>query len=119
MISDQTTGLTFEAVAFDSLYGRSYWLRERCAQAGLEYYADIPTNYPLYRERPVLEFERGKRGKPTQKFRIVGQGALQAADFARLPQTAWETITLRPTERGQMQVEFARYRVWTVTSRRS
>ena len=58
----------------------------------------------------------GKRGKPTQKFRIVGQVALQAADFARLPQTVWETITLRPTERGQLQVEFARYRVWTVTS---
>jgi len=109
-------GLTFEAVAFDSLYGRSYWLRERCAQASLEYYADIPNNYPLYREAPVLEFEQGKRGKPTRKFRIIGQEALQAADFARLPQTVWENITLRPTERGQMQVEFARYRVWTVTS---
>src|SRR5260221_1765071 len=58
----------------------------------------------------------GKRGKPTEKFRMVGQVALQAADFARLPQTVWETITLRPTERGQLQVEFARYRVWTVTS---
>jgi SRSO17 transposase len=112
----KATGLTFEAVAFDSLYGRSYWLRERCEQASLEYYADIPNNYLLYREAPVLEFEQGKRGKPTQKFRIIGQGALQAADFARLPQTVWENITLRPTERGQMQVEFARHRVWTVTS---
>ena len=112
----KATGLSFEAVAFDSLYGRSYWLRERCEQASLEYYADIPSNYPLYREAPVLEFEQGKRGKPTQKFRIVGQVALPAADFARLPQTVWETMTLRPTERGQLQVEFARYRVWTVTS---
>ena len=112
----QAVGLTFEAVAFDSLYGRSYWLREQCAQALLEYYADIPNNYPLYRAAPVLEFEQGKRGKPTRKFRIVGQGPLKAADFAHLPQTAWENITLRPTERGQMQVEFARYRVWTVTS---
>ncbi len=111
----KAAGLIFEAVAFDSLYGRSYWLREQCTQAGLEYYADIPNNYPLYREAPVLEFEQGKRGKPTQKFRIVGQAALQAADFARLPQTVWENITLRPTERGQMQVEFARYQVWTVT----
>jgi SRSO17 transposase len=111
----KAAGLTFEAVAFDSLYGRSYWLRERCAQAGLEYYADIPNNYPLYREAPVLEFEPGKRGKPTRKFRIVGQAALPAADFVRLPQTTWKTITLRPTERGQMQVEFARYQVWAVT----
>ncbi|HVO41928.1 MAG TPA: hypothetical protein VMT34_04865, partial [Aggregatilineales bacterium] len=106
------TGLTFEAVAFDSLY----WLRERCEQASLEYYADLPNNYPLYQQTPVLAFEQGKRGKPTQQFTVVGQGALQAADFARLPQTIWETIALRPTERGQRQVEFARYPVWTVSS---
>ncbi len=50
----QANGLSFEAVAFDSLYGRSFWLRERCAQASIEYYADIPTNYQLYRVAPVL-----------------------------------------------------------------
>jgi len=109
-------GLSFEAVAFDSLYGRSYLLREQCGQLGLEYYADIPNNYLLYRQAPVLEFEQGKRGKPTQKFTIVGQVALKASDFARLPQTVWENITLRPAERGQMQVEFACYRVWAVSS---
>ena len=103
-------------MAFDSLYGRSYWLRERCEQAAIEYYADIPNNYPLYRQAPVLEFEQGKRGKPTRKFTIIGQGALKAADFARLPHTVWEDITLRPTERGQLRVEFSRYQVWTVSS---
>ncbi len=112
----KANGLSFEAVAFDSLYGRSYWLRERCEQASLEYYADIPNNYLLYREAPVLEFEQGKRGKPTQKFTISGQVALKASDFASLPQTVWESITLRPAERGQMQVEFAHYRVWAVSS---
>jgi SRSO17 transposase len=112
----KATGLTFEAVAFDSLYGRRYWLREQGAHASLEYDADIPNNDPLYQEAPVLEFEQGKRGKPLQKFQIVGQVALQAAEFARLPQTVWQKLTLRPTERGQMQVEFARYRVWTVSS---
>jgi SRSO17 transposase len=109
-------GLDFQAVAFDSLYGRSYWLREQCGQAGIEYYADIPNNYLLYRQAPVVEFEQGKRGKPTQKFTIIGQVALKASDFARLPQTVWERITLRPAERGQMQVELARYRVWAVNS---
>jgi hypothetical protein len=41
---------------------------------------------------------------------------LKAADFVELPQTAWENLTLRLTERGQMQVEFARHQVWTVTN---
>ena len=112
----KANGLNFEAVAFDSLYGRSYWLREQCGQVGLEYYADIPNNYLLYREAPVLEFEQGKRGKPTQKFTVVGQVALKASAFVRLPETVWENITLRPAERGQLQVEFARYRVWAVNS---
>jgi SRSO17 transposase len=112
----KASGLSFEAVAFDSLYGRSYWLRDCCAQASLEYYADIPRNYPLYREVPVLEFELNKHGLPSQKFAVVGQMALKAADFALLAETVWEKLTLRPTERGQLHVEFARYFVWTVSS---
>ncbi len=112
----KATGLTFEAVAFDSLYGRSYWLRERCDQASIEYYADIPNNYTLYRKAPILEFEQNTNGKPSHKFTIVGQAALKASDFVRLPQTNWEPITLRPNERGQLRVEFARYPVWSVSS---
>ena len=110
------SGLSVEGVAFDSLYGRSHWLRQRCAQAELEYYADIPNNYPLYRQAPVLEFQLTKRGKPSRKFTVVGQLALPASDFARLPQTVWEKLTLRSTERGQLHVEFARCRVWTVST---
>jgi SRSO17 transposase len=111
----QASGLSFEAVTFDSLYGRSFWLRDRCEQASIEYYADIPTNYQLYRTAPVLEFERNRHGLPTQKFTVVGQAALKAADFAALPQTVWERITLRPTERGQLRVDLARYPVWSVS----
>ena len=48
----QANGLSFEAVAFDSLYGRRYGRRERCAQAAIEYYADIPANYQVYRAAP-------------------------------------------------------------------
>lgn len=111
----KAAGLRFEAVAFDSLYGRSHWLREQCQQANIEYYADIPSDYPLYRKAPNIEYELTKRGKPSPKFTIVGQKALKASDFARLPETHWELITLRPSERGQLQVEFARHTVWTVS----
>jgi SRSO17 transposase len=112
----KANGLSFEGVAFDSLYGRSYWLRERCEQASLEYYADIPNNYQLYRDMPLLEFEQKQHGGASQKFKVVRPSALKASDFARLPTTVWEKITLRPTERGQLHVEFARYNVWTVSS---
>src|SRR5579859_807371 len=111
----KAVGLKFEAVAFDSLYGRRYWLREPCRHADIEYYADIPTPYGLYREAPTVVFERTKRGKPSQQFTLVGQVTLKASDFARLPDTPFERITLRPSERGHLQVEFARYPVWTVS----
>ena len=112
----KATGLPFEAVAFDSLYGRSHWLRTCCDEAHIEYYADIPSNYPLYRDVPKLTFERNKRGDPPQKFTVVGQSALSATAFATLPQTRWEKLTVRPCERGHLQVEFARIPVWTVNS---
>jgi SRSO17 transposase len=32
----QAADLPFVAVAFDSLYGRSFWLREQCDAAGIE-----------------------------------------------------------------------------------
>ena len=64
----------------------------------------------------MLEFERHKHGPSTQKFAVVGQVALKAADFATLPQTVWKKITLRPTERSQWHVAFVRYPVWSLSS---
>lgn len=107
-------GLTFEAVAFDSLYGRSAWLRECCDQAEIEYYADVPNNYQVYREPPQLEFERHKNGDLSKKFKVRSPAALSVADLARLPFTDWQWLTLRPTEPGHLQAEFTRYPVWTV-----
>ncbi len=37
-------GLAFEAVGMDTLYGHSQKLRADLGQAGIEYYADIPTD---------------------------------------------------------------------------
>jgi len=112
----QSSGLPFVAVAFDSLYGRSFWLREQCEQAEIEYYADIPANQVLYLEYPVLEFERNKDGKPSEKFSVVGQAAFKASELAQLPQTQWESLTLRPNERGMLTGDFAMYRVWVVST---
>ena len=112
----QAAGLPFVAVAFDSLYGRSCWLREQCEQAGIEYDADIPANQGLYLEPPILEFERNKRGKPSKKFSVVGQEAVKASELAQLPATQWETLTLRPTERGMLTGDFAMHPVRTVST---
>lgn len=110
----QSSGLPFVAVAFDSLYGRSFWLREQCDQAAIEYYADIPANQVLYLEYPELEFERNKHGKRGENFRVVGH---KASDLAQLPETDWETLTLRPNERGMLIADFAMVKVWIVSTK--
>jgi SRSO17 transposase len=113
----QAAGLPFEAVAFDSLYGRSHWLREQCRQAQIEYYADIPADYRLYLEEPLLEFELNKRGLRGKRFQVVGQEILKASDLAQWSETEWETLTLRANERGMLTADFAMYPVWVVSTK--
>lgn len=113
----QAADFLFEAVAFDSLYGRSHWLREQCRQAGIEYYADIPANYLLYLERPEIEFELNKQGLPNGKFSVLHQKPLKASAVAQLTDILWETLTLRPTERGMLIAVFAKIKVWTVNAK--
>lgn len=110
----QAQGLRFEGVAFDTLYGRSSWLREQCQQAGIEYYADVPTNYPVYLEEPELEWQHSKRGQASQHFQVVGQKPVTVADCGSSAATVWESLTLRACERGMLTVDIARSLVWTV-----
>jgi SRSO17 transposase len=107
----QRRGLAFAGVAFDSLYGRSHWLRQQCDQSGIEYYADVPVDYPVYTQAPQVLFEIGKRGQPTAQFEVVGQ-MQRVSDLAS--QQRWQALTVRPTDRGPLQAAFARCPVWTV-----
>ncbi len=113
----QAADFLFEAVAFDSLYGRSHWLREQCRQAGIEYYADIPANYSLYLEKPKIEFQVNKQGLPNGKFSVLHQKSLKASTVAQLPDILWQSLTLRPTERGMLTAVFAKLKVWTVNAK--
>ena len=108
----QTSGFPFVAVAFDSLYGRSWWLRQQCDQAGIEYYADIPSNYRVYLDEPVLEWDR----QPGKKFRVVGQKTFKASDLAQFSEIRWEKLTLRANERGHLVADFAKRHVWVVSA---
>jgi SRSO17 transposase len=110
----QAQGLPFEGVAFDSLYGRSSWLREQCHQAGIEYYADVPTTYPVYLAEPTVAWRPATRKQARERFQVVGPEPVNVADYAPSAETAWEQLTLRTCERGRLTVQVARQVVWTV-----
>jgi SRSO17 transposase len=104
----------FAAIACDSHYGRSAWLRGQMAAAALEYYADVAANTQVYLQPPVMGIPQNKRGKKAQKRRVLSPQAVRVDSLRRDPDMIWHAITLRPSERGMLQADFARCRVWTV-----
>jgi len=113
----QAQGVPFEAVVMDDLYGRNTVLRQRLDQAGIEYYGDIPANTLVYLEPPQLQYPLTKRGKPS-KNPVIGGKRCEVQELLQHPDLAWQTITLRPNERGLLRAKFARRRVWLVIDHR-
>lgn len=109
----QQNGLSFEALDCDSLYGRKGWLRDEFDRLGIEYYADIPENSQVYLKPPTVRHKLTKKGKPSKQFDLIGQ-AYQVKQLKDDPHTHFQTLTLRPNERGMLIADFARRRVWTV-----
>jgi len=107
-------GVHFDAVAVDSLYGRSFWLREQMAQAGIEFYADVPADTKVYLSEPQIGLPENKRGPKAHKKRVLSPISYQVRDLPAHGSTVWQTLTIRTTERGMLTAEFARRRVWTV-----
>ncbi len=110
----QAMGLPFEAVAFDTLYGRNTGLRDQCRANGIEYYADVPCNQRVYLREPEIVYPLTKRNRPARHPQVVGQTPVTVQSLADDAQTYWQSLVLRPSERGMLQADFARRAVWTV-----
>lgn len=106
-------GIPFEAVAMDSLYGRNQKLRAQLAQAGLEYYADIPANTQVYLCQPHWVYPLTKRGKRPKQPRVQGR-AYEVGSLVTSPHLPWHQLTVRPTDQGYLTAEFTCLPVWTV-----
>jgi SRSO17 transposase len=107
----QDRGIPFEAVVMDDLYGRNGVLRQRLDQADIEYYGDIPLDTLVYLEQPKMVYPLTKLGQPSKNPQVEGR-AYKVQELAQ--QLEWQTIRLRPNERGYLQADFARCRVWVV-----
>jgi SRSO17 transposase len=109
-----THGVPFEIVGFDTLYGRSGWLRAQLRNAGALYMAEVPVDTELYLEKPLLGIpERlSKCGRPPSKVQVLSGEAVRV-DSLRA-QVPWQNLRLRTTERGELCDPFAARRVWTV-----
>lgn len=110
----QKEGIAFDAVAIDGLYGQSFWLRQQLDQAGIEFYADVPANTKVYLSEPVIGIPQNRRGPKATTPRVLGQLAYRIDQLRNHARVLWQTLTIRPTERGWLVADFARLPVWTV-----
>lgn len=110
----QAEGVAFDAVAIDGLYGQSFWLRQQLDQAHIEFYADVPANTKVYLSEPVIGLAQNRRGPKATKPSVRSPQAYRVDQLRQHPHVLWQTLTLRPTERGWLIADFARLPVWTV-----
>jgi SRSO17 transposase len=110
----QRERVPFDAVAMDGLYGQSFWLRQQLAQAHIEFYADVPANTQVYLSEPMIGIPQSCRGPKATKPRVLAPQVYRVDQLRQHPSVLWQTLTLRPTERGWLIADFARLPVWTV-----
>ena len=61
--------------------------------------------------------QRGKRGRPRTRLHVLSrQRPHEVRALARHPQTVWQPVMVRSTERGRLAETFAVRRVWTVAA---
>lgn len=107
--------MPFHAVLMDSLYGRNEALRQKLHNDQIEYYGDVPTNTLVYLQPPHLVYPlTPKRGVPSKNPVFAGAEPYEVQAVGQQATLAWKTIRLRPYERGFLEAQFARCRVWVV-----
>jgi len=112
------TGVPFEAVLCDALYGRSGWLRRQMDAADLVYVADVPADTQVYLTEPTLGVPavlRGRRGRrPTRQQVLNAITPVEVRQVAQQAETTFVSVPVRQTERGVLDDPFAVRRVWTI-----
>ena len=94
-----SSGLVFERVGADSLYGRSSYFRHYIRSLGKKYVVSIPSDTFVWLSDPLTDAQAK---------------ASSVSEIAKTCQT--ETITVRDTERGELTTEHAFVAVWTKIS---
>jgi SRSO17 transposase len=110
----KANGVPFDAVACDTLYGRSSAFRDQLAAEGVEYYADVPSNTRIYLAQPEVGIPENKRAKKARNERVLAPKSWRVEQLRHHPATVWQTVELRASERGILHADFAVIPVWTV-----
>ena len=102
----RASGLRFDVVACDSLYGRDRQFRAALHAEGITYAAQVPASTLV------------RVGETAGKY-VASVPARKVRELARRASTVWRTIELRDSERGILRARFALMRVRVVAEGRT
>jgi SRSO17 transposase len=111
------SGVPFEVLLCDDLYGRSQWLRHQLRTAGVGYLADVPADTQVYLRQPVVgvPVARGRTGRPPTQRRVLnGVTPVEVEQVPSRTDTLFGRFQVRDTERGVLSDAFAVRQVWTI-----
>jgi SRSO17 transposase len=105
-------------VTCDEAFGRSTAFLDRVADLGLWYYAEVPLDTPVWRERPRTHIPpwSGHGRHPTRTRLVEGEPAFQRVQQLAdtLAPEAWSRHTIKEGSQGPMVADFAFLRVVAV-----
>lgn len=107
-------GIKAEAVGCDTFYGRDGQFRAELDTRQFEYMADVPVKQRVYLSEPGLGLPTNPKGRKAEHERVLSPKAYRVDKVRDVADTAWQTLTIRATDRGELTAEFAARRVWTV-----
>src|SRR5262249_53082231 len=103
----------------DAVYGRDSGLRASLDKEQIAYVVDVPHDYPVYTQRPVVGVPPASNspGRKATKPRVLN-GVESVPASSLLDKTVtWLTLQLRYGERGAIEVTCWARRVWTITNK--
>lgn len=105
-------------LACDEAFGRSTDFLDQVADLGLWYYAEVPHDTLVWRDRPHTHIPKwsGKGRKPTRKQLVDGEPAPETPDLIAdtLSPADWTRLTIKEGSKGPIIADFAFLRVVAV-----
>ncbi len=112
------SGLRWEVVCCDTLYGRSQWFREQVGKGGFIYMAEVPCDTNVYLRKPTLgsPLRTSSQGRKPTRYRVLSdEKPVEVRSLVHTPETQWQRVLIRRIERGDVCDAVAVRRVWTVS----
>jgi SRSO17 transposase len=108
------SGVRFEWVGMDGLYGQSVQLQESLQAQGETFLAEIHSNRHVYLTdpQPYLPAQEFGPGRPRVRYHSDAQPMEVRKWGQKQPASAWRRKTLRNTTKGDLIVEVLHRRVW-------